>query len=144
MSSIVALTSSYDAYNPRFLASDAGVWMVPWLLSAEDRLPRRLTVIKTRSECSETGSDKDVMLSMTGSYHVGSGGPKFGERYRTFRSQTSKIRWSGTLTCGYTPAGPARTNQLQTTQLGFYERFCDCTSTWNIQALLAQFQKPWF
>jgi hypothetical protein len=91
MSSIVALTSSYDAHNPRFLASDAGVWMVPWLLSAEDRLPRRLTVIKTRSECSETGSDK-----------------------------------------------------LQTTQLGFYERFCDCTSTWNIQALLAQFQKPWF
>jgi hypothetical protein len=26
--------------------------------------------------------------------HVGPGGLKFGERYRTFRSQTPKIRWS--------------------------------------------------
>ena len=29
-----------------------------------------------------------------GTIHVGSGGLKFGERYRTFRSQTPKIRWS--------------------------------------------------
>src|SRR5882672_12567165 len=29
-----------------------------------------------------------------GTIHICSGGPKFGERYRTFRSQTPKIRWS--------------------------------------------------
>jgi len=66
MSSIVALTLSYGAHNPRFLASDT---MLIWstvaseVLSAEDRLPGRLTREKQGPRCRKHGSDKDVMLS---------------------------------------------------------------------------------